>query len=569
MQRICLELLYIIKAQSEMKKLLLLSIISLGIITTTGCYKDIDNSPEPTIIVERPDIKINTTLHGVVTDFNGNVSDNYTIEIDGQSYVNDQNYYFLDLENINKKNQHISIIRDGNEIAFANVSLIENDNNKVNFLTFPEWSTKTISVDNNIIELDEALDVQINSNEVASITFGAIKNQQALNQLGKWGRDEENKDYFLNTRSSFFIDSETLSMDNSPMSLEYDLSTFINNENIALFHLNEVHYQWILVDKINSNTGTIELPSFGYYILANTNNSTFIEGEILYENLPMAFQKVDFTLIDNNSINLKTTANGRWSSFLPTDMIAELSISDPCQNIIYDQEIATSELDIQTILTSDDSENIIPLHFNNIDCDGSYTNTPGSIINFGSEQEVMVFPKEQVDIATLTCGELNIKGYDILSNQSGVSVTWNEEIEDNLEQLSTCEEYADGFSFLKINGEMKMLPVFSIAKEDGKTIFESQESNIRLIIKGEEVGNYATNQVNFFIDDANFGSNGYRMYCENSLEGCGIDDCYISHFEEMDNGLTRITFSGVLWMQTITNPTAGNYPIEGQILIAI
>ena len=80
------------------------------------------------------------------------------------------------------------------------------------------------------------------------------------------------------------------------------------------------------------------------------------------------------------------------------------------------------------------------------------------------------------------------------------------------------------------------------------------------------LGEYMDNEVNFFIEDEDFGDDGYKMNCENSTIGCGFDNINITHLRDMGDGLSRISFSGTLWMQTIDNPTAGNYPVEGQII---
>lgn len=552
-----------------MKKLLILSTLSLWLFVNTGCYKDIDNTPEPVVIVERPDVKINTTLHGVVSDFDGNISDNYTIQVNDQSFAINQDIYYLDLNLANKRNQHISIEKEGKEIAFANISLIENEINKIDITAFPEWNTTTISESSNNISLDNALALSFvtANNNTEQIEYGLIDDRKLIHQLGLWGTDGNENEYFLNTVSAFYLNSDSTNFDTSNLSLDFNLSNNIATEDLAIFHLNESFHQWILVEEINEFNGSIQLPELGYYLLANISKSTFVEGKLSYEQLPLSFQNFKLSVLDGESLELRSSEDGRWSSFMPSESISQLSINDPCDMLVYQEELTIEEnVSFDSQLTIEDSEDIIPINFTGLTCDGGITSTPGSKINFGPSEEVMIFSSKIVHFALLSCDEITISGYDVFENQTGISIPWDNGIEDNLEFLSSCEEFTNGYSYFRINREEELFPAFKLSTEGNKTILSSEENDIRLIIKGEGEGSYENNQVNFFIDKEDFGDHGYRMMCENSTVGCGFHDCYVSHFEDMGNGLTRISFAGTLWMQTIENPTAGNYKLEGQIV---
>jgi len=285
----------------------------------------------------------------------------------------------------------------------------------------------------------------------------------------------------------------------------------------------------------------------------------------------LAFQSIDLSIDNNKSIQVTASANGRWASFLPKDILSVLTINDPCGEFVAEEDLNILEdgQTFATALTNANTENLIPLNFQSIKCDGELVNAPGTLVEFGATETLMLFPTSSVQIAVLSCGEIIISGYDVTNNNQGPGIPWNAQIEDQLEYLSACEDFNDGFSFLKINGEMELLSPFTLTKENGRSILRSAENDIRIIIQGEQIGNYKENEVNFYIDDEDFGEKGYRMYCENSPVGCGINDCYISHYEDVGNGLTRVTFSGTLWMQTIQNPTAGNYEVQGQIITTL
>lgn len=550
-----------------MKKLLFISTLFLWLSTTTGCYKDLDNTPEPVVVVERPDVKINTTLHGIVSNTDGDLADQYTVEVNGESFISNQDFYFMDLILANKKNQHISILKEGKELAFANVSLIENDVNKVNIKAFPEWKISSLTESENLISLNSSLDLVITNPAILEVEYGLIEDSETINQLGFWGTDQEENDYFLQTNTAFYFNSTSQTSGENNLTINYNFENITTSVDLAIFHLNENFHQWILVENISTTTGSLTLPQFGYYILANISNTTFTEGQLSYEELPISFQNLELTLPESKSISIKSSANGRWSSFLPTESLGILSIKNPCGLNVYEEEIVIEpDSPIHTKLNQQNIEHIIPIDFVNIDCNEGMVPQPGVVINYGSKEETMIFPNEQVDVVVLSCGELTLAGYDVIANEKGAVIPWSNDIEDDLGSLCSCPDFIDGYSYIMINGEHELLPGFTVDQVDGKTIFKSVDNKIRIIIKGEGVGEYETEAVNFFIDDPNFGKDGYRMFCENSAIGCGFDDCIISHFENIGNGLNRISFSGTLWMQTIDNPTAGNYFVEGQIV---
>lgn len=159
-----------------------------------------------------------------------------------------------------------------------------------------------------------------------------------------------------------------------------------------------------------------------------------------------------------------------------------------------------------------------------------------------------------------------MSAYNIKDGTSGPSFSWTTEIAAELSYLSNCQEHEDGYSFIKIRNDKKLYKAFSFDKEDGKTFLTAQDDALKLIVKGTDIGPYNVEELNIKIDDLNFGANGYAINCENSTQGCGIEEAFVSHYEETNDGWIRITFSGEAWMQTITPAAAGNFPIEGIIL---
>jgi len=74
------------------------------------------------------------------------------------------------------------------------------------------------------------------------------------------------------------------------------------------------------------------------------------------------------------------------------------------------------------------------------------------------------------------------------------------------------------------------------------------------------------NQVNVFLEDDSFGTNGYRIACENTTNGCGFTTWNVTHYEAGSEKWVRVSFEGEVWMQTINPPQAGYFPVEGVIL---
>ncbi len=545
-----------------MKKQLLI-ILTLLSVLATGCYEDQDNSLAPVTVTQVPDVKIQTTVYGIVVDNNGATVDNYTISTDEISALVDQEVFQLDLSQANKKNQHISIVQNDQEIAFANVSLIENDYNKIQINTFPEWTNSNSVQANNVLISNNFFEVKPNIDQSEQVSYGIIDNVNTLQQMGRWARGKEAGSFFLNPLSGFYYNDTNGDNDISVFFLEN------NNTNVGLFHLDNDFHQWVLVDDFTESNQAISTDKSGYYMIANYTSSTFIEGKISYSETPVAYQNLTFQSPFNQEITSYTSANGRWSSYVPEDVLLNMQLLNPCGDLVnVTSEIQTANNEVFALeLNSSSSDEFLFLNFKNIDCNGDAIEEPAVQINFDDKDDYFLFGQENIETVFSTCGAIDIRGFDIKSNMKGNVIEWDSTIPDNLGVLTACEAIDKGYSYITINGEEELLPTFALSENNGNLTFSAEDSSFRIKIRGTEKGEYTEEEVNIFIEDEDFGMDGYFMQCENSPVGCGITDCYISHLEDMDDDLTRVSFSGVLWMQTINNPTAGNYPVEGQIII--
>ena len=109
------------------------------------------------------------------------------------------------------------------------------------------------------------------------------------------------------------------------------------------------------------------------------------------------------------------------------------------------------------------------------------------------------------------------------------------------------------------------MKIFRLKKLMGRTSLIDPNNEMKIHFNGLSSGVYDEQSVHVFIDDEDFGPLGYSISCEQSAWGCGLDDFNVTHFEST-GGILRISFSGVMWMQTIEPPLAGNFPIEGVIV---
>lgn len=544
-----------------MKKQLFITLTLLSILAT-GCYQDQDNSLAPVTVIEIPDIKIQTTVYGIVVDDNGAFVDNYTISADDVSSLVDQNIFQLDLIQANKRNQHVSVMKDDQEIAFANVSLIENDYNKFQINTFPEWTSSNSASANSAFISNNNFEVRLNNDQSEQVTYGVIDNVNTLQQMGLWARGKDAGNFFLNPISAFYYDN---SNSENSITVSY-LAT--SSSNLGLFHLDNDFHQWVLVDDFTESNQAINSINSGYYMIANFTPSAFIEGSVRYSETPVSYQNISLQSPFNQNILIYTSANGRWSSYVPEDVMLNMELLNPCGDIVgTNQEVSSQNAIIATEIESSNSDKYLPINFRNVDCNGESISMAAVQIDFGSINENFLFGEQNIETVFSTCGDIDISGLDINKNMKGGKIAWNKNIEDELGVLTACDAIDKGYSYITINGEEELLPTFALSENNGNLTFSAEDSSFKIKIRGTEKGSYSEEEVNVFIEDEDFGMDGYFIQCENSPVGCGITDCYISHLENLDDNLTRVSFSGVLWMQTINNPTAGNYPVEGQIII--
>ena len=488
MQRFALILLYTIKALQIMKNQGFIAFLLLCLLTI-GCYKDQDNSSEPITITEIPDTKINTTVYGIVVDEMGSRITDYSISVNGNSSSIMNDVFNIDLIQANKRHQHIAIIQDDQEIAFANVSLIENDYNKLQLTSFPRWEESSAVnsgnafISNNIYEVN-LLDEQQNN----LVTYGVIESETTLQQMGQWATGKNMEDYFLDPISAFYYNNTQ-----EKKSIATSYNTSINTgENIGLFHLDNNFHQWILIEQFSTSQTIINADADGYYMLANYSPATFIEGKVTYAQLPISYQNIELSTASNQTLNLTTSANGRWSTYVPIETLTTVSMHTPCGDLFFsEEEVFNQNSEIYaTEMDQINTNDFLPLSFRTVNCSGEQIAKAGLHLDYGGQRSFFLYGEENVETVISTCGDIMVGAFDIETNMQGVSIDWSSEIDDEIGVLTTCADTEMGYSYLKINDESQLLPTFALSENAGIITLSAPDNTIRIKIKGTGLGAY-------------------------------------------------------------------------------
>jgi len=264
------------------------------------------------------------------------------------------------------------------------------------------------------------------------------------------------------------------------------------------------------------------------------------------------------------------TENGKWIALLPESETIRMNLLNPCDESLQSEtlDIDVNDLSGQNLIISDNN-NYQKLNITVLDCNGDTVSTPNLNVSSGNEVNHYIFSENYSDKWIAVCDEFNIAAVDETSGESGPSLSWSTSIQDELDVLTHCGEYDQGYSVLKIREDEKIYPAFELRIEGERTVLQSPDGNVKFIFKGMEERMYDVNEVNVLIDDIDFGDKGYYIKCENSSYGCGIDNFNVTHYESEGSGMVRVTFSGTLWMQTLTPSVAGNFDVEGVIVIKL
>ena len=534
---------------------------SMFLLSLTACYEDYNTPIEEEVIVEEPEIYVDAGITGKVTNSNGEGLLDYTLEINGIKYPQEDPYFLFTIEDLKKKGQLIKIIKDQIFSGLAFSYLIENDINPVEVYLFPEIETRLASEPANINFENITIDVAANSG-ASSIEVAHLGRDLPL-QSGFMKSGERVLLQALGGVHIAFKDANAtyLNLDNINTTIT---TSFAKTQSTALFFLNDRgQWQW----EADANFEDISLSKSGLYLFAEYKAGIFAEGSIIKEDAPIAYQ--DLIWQDERlEHSIKTTVNGRFIDVVPSQADINIVVQNPCKNTITELEIATENEALQVppvAIQSDDDH--MKLVSKIVDCEGMLVEVPAiKITNGQNGDSFFLFGEDQINNWVPVCGSnFQIAAYDIESQSSGPSLPWVTQANDDLDYLSECSDFVDGYSYIEINGESKIFDPFKVVIENGQTFLSSQDDNVRFRVQGDTEQRFEVEDINVYINDETIGS-GYFISCENSTLGCGLDDFVITHLDTQD-GWVRASFSGEMWMQKLNPIRAGYYPVSGQILI--
>ncbi len=556
-----------------MKKKLL---FSLSIILICGsCYEDLDNTPPSQIIIETEEIIVNTSISGSVMGMDDNIISDYLLEVNGELNVIPSDYFFLELENLKKKGQTIHVLKDEKQIGIRTQLLVENDINHMEIRQHPEYGQKIISDTDSKINFSKNLTADFTSAKWTNGYTGEITvdyvNIESTIPLTPVGYSTISDLLAVDSRGGFYLSVrnengvEIIADEEFPIIIKTsDLDDDVN----SLFVFNREDEIWILVTEFSSGDEVAVLGE-GYYTFANYTPGVFVEGKVIKDDKPVAYQPMDW-ILSSLSNQIYATEKGRWIALLPERESVRVNLLNPC-----DESLQTETLDIEVKdikdqnLIIEDSDNYQQLNITILDCNGDIVSTPNLAVNNGAVELHYVFSEDYSDRWITVCDEFGIFAVNNMTGESGPELAWSTEIMDGLDVLTDCSEFDQGYSFIKIRDDEKIYSAFELEVEGERTVLKSKEGNVKFIFQGMKEGMYNADEVNVLINDSEFGEKGYYIKCENSSLGCGINNFNVTHYESGESGMVRASFSGTMWMQTLSPSVAGNFDVEGVIVIKL
>ncbi|MDF1696769.1 MAG: hypothetical protein P1U56_13090 [Saprospiraceae bacterium] len=538
-----------------------------------SCYKDADNTKPPQIVIETSEVFINTSISGKVLDSAGELVSDYTIMVNNEWNEVNSDGFFLKLNNLKKKGQTFYVFKNDAQIGIKTHLLVENDINHMEIWQHEVLKKEVVNKDNKTVSLNGSLvadfsntqwDTEYNGNVIAR--YVDIPPSISLTQVGY---NDVSDVLAIESKGGFYLNLETGEGTSIGVNPEHPIIIQANNledDVNSIFKFDSSEEVWVWVMDIKEGTD-IELLGEGYYTFANYSSGVFVEGIVTKENKPVAYQRIDWDLA-NLTNTICTTEKGKWIGLLPENEDVNLNLINPCEETVQTLTLGIDLEDVQgENLIIEDNDNYQLLDMTILDCEGNVVTNPILDVSNDSGIDNYFFTSQYADRWISVCDEFTIAPINESTGEEGTEFDWSTDITGDLGVLTACDEFKDGYSWIKIQGEERFYPAFTINQDGERTILEEPDGIVKLYFKGIDEGVYDVDEVNIFINDPNFGDKGYYIKCENSPVGCGIDYFNVTHLDTGENGMIRAAFSGDVWMQTLSPQVAGIFKVEGVIVI--
>ncbi|MEE9439854.1 MAG: hypothetical protein V3V14_12685 [Saprospiraceae bacterium] len=536
-----------------------------------GCYDDIDNTPDPEVIIEQTEVYIDTKIAGTVESINGENLKEYTLKINNDNYSIDGDYFKVHIENANKKGQIVQVLKNNKNIGIATFLLVENDINKVLIKEHQAIKSQIISDVFNIIELDNQISIDLKNakwegNYIGDIGLEYVKIEQSTS-LTPVAYNQYLDVLAVNSIGGFFLKATTAS--GEPLDIKKDGKVKITLHDIppntnGLFELDK-NDNWKLVSDI-VNGAEVEVLASGYYAFGIYDKGVFVEGIVSKDDNVIAYQTMNWEEGDISN-RFRSTETGKWIAVFPENNTTEISLLNPCNESIFTETITIKNSDIygEVLIVNSNNPNFQTIDIEVKDCKGNNVENPNIAINSSLSNDIYSFSSSSTVLLSV-CEDVTISAIDENGN-NGPEMILDDQLSQNIDYLTNCAEYIDGFSHIVIREDTKYYTAFNVSEEDNQLVIRSENQKFRLRINGTESRKYSENEVNIFIDEEEFGTRGYYISCENSEIGCGISNCEVARYG--NNKWLKISFEGELWMQSYNPWVAGNYPISAEITVKI
>lgn len=545
-------------------------ILSLAFICGS-CFDNVDNTPDPEVIIEIPQVFVTTQVSGSVLGGDGKLVSNYFLSYNSEVAEISSEYFFIEVEEAKKKGQTIKVVKNGNPIGIKTELLVENDINHIEIQSHPIYNSEIIDISNTSLSISKDLIVDFSKSSLVgghsgNTTIEYLEFEPSIS-LSSIGYDKLGNLLALESKGGFYLSLHT--QDGEQLTIERTDPAQLNiikteDDDMGLFVFDTQSEIWILVDNINSGS-MVDIYAEGYYTFGKYSEGVFVEGIVSKENKLVAYHPMGW-LHNDLSNRFCSTESGNWITVMPEKNDVLVYLLNPCDESIQDETLTISNQDLNNQTIEIDNTNSYQfMNTEVIDCDGNLVSSSSFNITTENTTSHYVFSEEGQDRWITVCDQFSIAAYNESTQQIGTDIGWSPSIDEDIPLLSDCTDFTDGFSFIKIGEEKKPFDSFELEIENGKTILKSKGGEIKLIFKGVSARMYAEEEVNVVINDPTFGSKGYYMSCENSQVGCGIKEFNVSQYDQGNNGQISVTFSGELWMQTITPAVAGTFSVEGTI----
>ncbi len=546
-----------------------LTIYCLLLILATACYDDFDGSSTDRQ-TEEPDTFIDTDITGRAFDNNQLPLQSFTLSVENHQETTAQGWAYLPATNIRKFGQLVYFSGPNGENGFTNPLFIENDVNHVDLYAFPKTEQINLSSTSGIVELDGNVSIDMGNTDFETdngdIYNGTIlvnhfitSDVTLLNQVGHHVYDDQQLELCA---SKYFFYVQASDEDNNLLNFTAERSASIElDAGLQLYHLNTSASKWQRVESISQN---------GYYLIGSSLEGTFVEGRAEVEQRALAY--ADFNWSPKNISlrnHLRSTSKGNWLACMPTDQEIDFELLTPCDEIIESFSQSFEANSSGNLIKVNPSDRILKLVTEAFNCSGDLQDKPGIVVNGRSTAEAsqFIFADQQINVWLPVCqDEILITAFDYLNNTIGPVLDWQTNFDDDLSILSSCDQYNSGFSYLKVRNDKALYASPEIVMDGSETFVNPLSDVLRLSFKGVNRGTYGETEVELYLSDLQFGSEGYRIDCEDDADGCGIFDFKVSHYFDGTENWFRVSFKGEIWAQTLNPPNAGDFDVEGVIM---